>query len=31
MDLTLKEYLEYIKHLLEQAEKDGFEIDSDSR
>lgn len=23
---TLEEYLEYVKHLLEQAEKDGYTI-----
>ncbi len=27
MDLTLEEYLEYIRSLLEQAEKDGFEVE----
>jgi len=26
MDMTLEEYLEFIRHLLEQAEKDGFEL-----
>ena len=31
MDMTLQEYLEYIQHLLKQAEEDGFEIDSDPR
>ena len=31
MDMDLKEYLEYISSLLEQAEKEGFEIDSDPR
>lgn len=28
MDMTLQEYLDFIQHLLEQAEEDGFEIDS---
>lgn len=27
MDMSIKEYLEYIRSLLEQAEEDGFEID----
>lgn len=31
MDLTIEEYLDYIRSLLEQAEEAGFEIDSDSR
>jgi len=31
MDITLQEYLEYIQHLLKQAEEDGFEIDSSTR
>lgn len=31
MDMTIQEYLEYIQSLLEQAEEDGFEIDSDPR
>jgi hypothetical protein len=30
MDMTIEEYLEYIRSLLEQAEEEGFEIDSDS-
>ncbi len=31
MDMTLNEYLEYVRSLLEQAEEEGFELDSDSR
>lgn len=27
MDMTLEEYLEFVQHLLEQAEKDGFHLD----
>lgn len=27
MDVTLQEYLEYLRGLLEQAEEDGFELD----
>jgi hypothetical protein len=28
MDLTIEEYLEYLNSLLEQAEEDGFTIES---
>lgn len=28
MDMTIEEYLEYVQRMLEQAEEDGFEIDS---
>ena len=28
MDMTIEEYLDFIRSLLEQAEEDGFEIDS---
>ena len=28
MDVTLQEYLEYLRSLLEQAEEDGFELDT---
>jgi hypothetical protein len=28
MDMTIEDYLEFEQHLLEQAEEDGFEIDS---
>jgi hypothetical protein len=28
MDMTIEEYLEYVRSLLEHAEEDGFEIDS---
>ncbi len=31
MDMTIEEYLDYIQRLLEQAEEEGFEIDSDPR
>lgn len=31
MDMTIEEYLNYIRSLLEQAEEEGFEIDSDPR
>jgi hypothetical protein len=31
MDMTIEEYLDYIRGLLEQAEEEGFEIDSDPR
>jgi hypothetical protein len=31
MDMTIEEYLDYIRSLLEQAEEEGFEIDSDPR
>ena len=27
MDMSIEEYLEYVRSLLEQAEEDGFEID----
>lgn len=27
MDMTIEEYLDFIRSLLEQAEEDGFEID----
>lgn len=29
MDMTIEEYLEFINSLLEQADEEGFEIDSD--
>lgn len=29
MDLTLEEYLEYVRSLLEQAEEDGFFVDGE--
>jgi len=28
MDMTIEEYLEFQNHLLQQAEEDGFMIDS---
>ena len=31
MDMTLEDYLEFVRSLLEQAEEEGFEIDSDPR
>jgi hypothetical protein len=31
MDMTIEEYLDYIQSLLEQAEEEGFELDSDPR
>ena len=31
MDMTIEEYLDYIRSLLEQAEEEGFELDSDPR
>jgi hypothetical protein len=31
MDMTIEEYLDFIRSLLEQAEEEGFEIDSDPR
>jgi len=27
MDMTIEEYLDYIRSLLEQAEEDGFEVE----
>ncbi len=30
MDMTIEEYLDFIRSLLEQAEEDGFEIDMTS-
>lgn len=27
MDMTIEDYLEFLRALLEQAEEDGFEID----
>jgi len=27
MDLTIEEYLDFIRSLLEQAEEDGFEVE----
>ncbi len=27
MDMTLEEYLEFLRSLLEQAEEDGFELE----
>jgi len=27
MDMTIEEYLDYIRTLLEQAEEDGFEVE----
>jgi hypothetical protein len=27
MDITIEEYLDYIRTLLEQAEEDGFEVE----
>jgi hypothetical protein len=29
MDLTIEEYLDFQNHLLKQAEKDGFTLESD--
>lgn len=26
MDMTIEEYLQFVQHLLEQAEDDGFEM-----
>ncbi len=31
MDMTIEEYLDFIRSMLEQAEEEGFEIDSDPR
>jgi hypothetical protein len=28
MDMTIEEYLAFVQHLMEQAEKDGFSFDS---
>ncbi len=27
MDMTIQEYLDFIEHLLEQAEEEGYELD----
>lgn len=30
MDMTIEEYLDFINHLMKQAEEDGFTFEGDS-